>query len=233
MGRHTATTTSIFTKLALGSIAVGTASALIAPTASAAPDSDWDALAQCESGGDWSINTGNGYHGGLQFNQQTWAAHGGQEYAPTANQATREQQIAVAERVLASQGWGAWPACSQRLGLNSAPSERTAPNAPAAPAVPQRAQEQHAAPVQATSFTELSSEDSFKPASQLYTLAVAALEKANVQVPEELDNLYAQYADDADAFYAEARDIVDPALSEAGLDVTNLESAFQKVLALA
>lgn len=77
----------------------------------------WDALAQCESGGDWSIDTGNGFSGGLQFHPQTWTAHGGGQYAPTAGQATREQQIAVAEKVQASQGWGAWPACSAQLGL--------------------------------------------------------------------------------------------------------------------
>lgn len=77
----------------------------------------WDSLAQCESNGDWSADTGNGYHGGLQFHPQTWSAYGGQQYAAYAHQATREQQIAVAERVLASQGWGAWPACARRLGL--------------------------------------------------------------------------------------------------------------------
>ena len=77
----------------------------------------WDSIAQCESGGNWAINTGNGYHGGLQFSPSTWNAHGGQEYAPYAYMATREQQIAVAERVKASQGWGAWPACTSRLGL--------------------------------------------------------------------------------------------------------------------
>lgn len=77
----------------------------------------WDALAQCESGGDWSIDTGNGYSGGLQFHPQTWTAHGGGQYAPTAGQASREQQIAVAEKIQASQGWGAWPACSASLGL--------------------------------------------------------------------------------------------------------------------
>ncbi len=77
----------------------------------------WDAIAQCESGGNWSINTGNGYQGGLQFSPSTWAAYGGTAYAPTANQATREQQIAIAEKTQASQGWGAWPACTAKLGL--------------------------------------------------------------------------------------------------------------------
>lgn len=77
----------------------------------------WDQLAQCESGGNWAINTGNGYHGGLQFSPSTWNAYGGQQYAPTANLATREQQIAIAEKVQAGQGWGAWPSCTAKLGL--------------------------------------------------------------------------------------------------------------------
>ena len=77
----------------------------------------WDSIAQCESGGDWSISTGNGFSGGLQFHPQTWIGHGGGQYAPTAGQASREQQIAIAEKVQASQGWGAWPACTAKLGL--------------------------------------------------------------------------------------------------------------------
>ncbi|MDR7328859.1 resuscitation-promoting factor [Corynebacterium guangdongense] len=92
-----------------------------APAASSAPavagGSVWDSIAQCESGGNWSINTGNGYQGGLQFSQSTWAAYGGTAYAPTADQASREQQIAIAEKTQASQGWGAWPACTAKLGL--------------------------------------------------------------------------------------------------------------------
>ena len=90
-------------------------------TGAAAPavanGSVWDQLAQCEAGGDWSINTGNGFSGGLQFTPSTWAAFGGTEYAPEAWQASREQQIAVAEKVQAAQGWGAWPACTSKLGL--------------------------------------------------------------------------------------------------------------------
>jgi LysM repeat protein len=74
----------------------------------------WDRLAQCESGGNWGINTGNGYSGGLQFSPGTWAANGG---TGSAHNASREEQIRVAERVRASQGWGAWPACSAKLGL--------------------------------------------------------------------------------------------------------------------
>ncbi|MGN9814437.1 transglycosylase family protein [Streptomyces sp. SD11] len=86
--------------------------------ASAATASEWDTVAQCESGGNWSINTGNGYYGGLQFSASTWAAYGGSSYASTADQASKSQQIAVAEKVLASQGKGAWPSCG--VGLSGA-----------------------------------------------------------------------------------------------------------------
>ena len=77
----------------------------------------WDRLAQCESGGNWSINTGNGYYGGVQFSAPTWNAMGGQKYAPTADKATREQQIEIASKLQAQSGWGQWPACSASLGL--------------------------------------------------------------------------------------------------------------------
>jgi LysM repeat protein len=82
--------------------------------AAPASGSVWDRLAQCESGGNWGISTGNGYSGGLQFAQGTWAANGG---SGSAHNASRAEQIRVAERVRASQGWGAWPACSAKLGL--------------------------------------------------------------------------------------------------------------------
>ncbi|WP_433200605.1 transglycosylase family protein [Nocardia sp. CA-107356] len=81
-------------------------------TASAAPTHNWDGVAQCESGGNWGINTGNGYYGGLQFSQSTWAANGG---AGSANSASKDEQIRVAENVLATQGPGAWPVCGQYL----------------------------------------------------------------------------------------------------------------------
>ena len=85
------------------------------PPVAAASGRNWDAVAKCESGGNWSINTGNGYYGGLQFSAGTWNGHGGTAYAPRADLATREQQIAVAEKVLASQGKGAWPTCGRNL----------------------------------------------------------------------------------------------------------------------
>ncbi|MFF5453210.1 transglycosylase family protein [Streptomyces sp. NPDC012950] len=91
---------------------------MTAGTASAATSSEWDRVAQCESGGNWSINTGNGYYGGLQFSASTWAAYGGTAYASTADQASKSQQIAIAEKVLAGQGKGAWPSCG--VGLSGA-----------------------------------------------------------------------------------------------------------------
>ena len=77
----------------------------------------WDALAQCESGGNWAINTGNGYYGGLQFSLGTWQGYGGAEFAAYLHEATREQQIIVAERLHAARGYQPWPACRLKLGL--------------------------------------------------------------------------------------------------------------------
>lgn len=115
-----------------------------AGVANAAPASTWDSLAQCESGGNWGINTGNGFSGGLQFTPSTWAAFGGQG-AP--QDASRGQQIAVAENVLQGQGWGAWPACSAKLGLSGGanPSAEPMQQAPVAQA-PVQAQAQQIQP---------------------------------------------------------------------------------------
>ncbi|GAA1936031.1 transglycosylase family protein [Kitasatospora viridis] len=99
--------------------ALPVAGLVTATTASAASTSTWNAVAQCESTGNWSINSGNGFYGGLQFTSSTWAAYGGTQYAPQANQATPAQQIAVAEKVLADQGPGAWPVCSVQAGLTA------------------------------------------------------------------------------------------------------------------
>ncbi|MFD8570628.1 transglycosylase family protein [Streptomyces sp. NPDC059639] len=85
--------------------------------AQAADAGTWNKVAACESSNNWSINTGNGFYGGLQFTASTWSAYGGGAYAQRADLATKDQQIAVAEKVLASQGPGAWPVCSQRAGL--------------------------------------------------------------------------------------------------------------------
>ena len=97
-----------------------------ATSADAASEAQWDALAKCESGGNWHINTGNGFYGGLQFSAGTWRAYGGSAFARTADKATREQQITVAAKVAAAQGWGAWPSCSYRAGIRG--SSPTAPD---------------------------------------------------------------------------------------------------------
>ena len=140
-GRHRKPTTSGRTvaKVAITGMIVGAPLTVLAAPASAA--NNWDAVAQCESGGNWGINTGNGFSGGLQFTPQTWAGYGGQG---SAQNASREQQIQVAERVLAGQGKGAWPVCGQGLGSASPSSAKTQP----APVQQQAPAQQYTAPTQ-------------------------------------------------------------------------------------
>ena len=130
--RSSSSTRTSARALRRGAVVLGGAAAVslgvLAAPASAAASNNWDAVAQCESSGNWAINTGNGYYGGLQFSQSTWAAFGGTEYASRADLATKAQQIAVAERTLDVQGPGAWPTCGK--GLNP-----SAPEAGAAPVV--------------------------------------------------------------------------------------------------
>jgi hypothetical protein len=90
--------------------------ALDAP-AHAASGRTWDRLARCESGGNWQINTHNGYYGGLQISIGTWRGYGGGKLASLPSRASRAEQIRVAERIKHHQGWGAWPTCSHRIGL--------------------------------------------------------------------------------------------------------------------
>ena len=119
-----------------GSAAVAVAAAplvLGAGNASAATVEQWDAVAACESGGNWAINTGNGYYGGLQFSHSTWTSHGGSGYA---NQASKEEQIRVAENVLRSQGPGAWPTCGRGLSTDVSPNLAPEPVAPIEPVKP-------------------------------------------------------------------------------------------------
>jgi len=97
--------------------ALAAAGVATASDAHAASTSTWDRVAACESGGNWAINTGNGFYGGLQFTHQTWIAFGGGAYAYNANLASKSAQITIAEKVLAVQGPGAWPVCSVRAGL--------------------------------------------------------------------------------------------------------------------
>jgi resuscitation-promoting factor RpfA len=125
---RTSTGRSLLRLAVVGAVATGVPLAL-AGTASAAPESAWDKLAQCESGGNWKINSGNGYYGGIQFNASTWRAYGG---SGMPHQASKSEQIAVAERTLAAQGWGAWPACSRKMslhGIAAEPGKKAAPSA--------------------------------------------------------------------------------------------------------
>jgi LysM repeat protein len=125
--------------MALGAVTLAAGAAMVPTAANAADDSTWDDLAQCEAGGNWSADTGNGYSGGLQFNQGTWEANGG---SGNPADASRGEQIRVAENVLDSQGWGAWPECSAQTGASGqaepsqdqAPAEEQAPQQEQAPA---------------------------------------------------------------------------------------------------
>ncbi len=120
------------------------ATGMLATGGAANAATGWDEVAACESGGDWSINTGNGYYGGLQFSQQTWEGFGGTEYASSADQASKSEQIAVAERVLAEQGAGAWPNCGSALsgGADTGSSPAPEEEAPEQEAPEQEAPEQ-------------------------------------------------------------------------------------------
>ncbi|BBY64805.1 transglycosylase family protein [Mycolicibacterium helvum] len=137
-GRHRKPTSSSVSvaKIAVTGAVIGGGSLAFAGQAQAAPDTEWDQVARCESGGNWAINTGNGYQGGLQFSPGTWAAHGGGQFAPAANMATKDQQIAIAEHVLATQGRGAWPVCGRGL---SGATPRNVVNEPAPDALPVQA----------------------------------------------------------------------------------------------
>jgi resuscitation-promoting factor RpfA len=128
-GRHRKPTQSGINvaKVAFTGAVIGGSGLAMSAQAAAATDGEWDRVAHCESGNNWSINTGNGYQGGLQFSPSTWRSSGGADFAPAANMASRDQQIAVAERVLSRQGRGAWPVCG--TGLSSATPRNLAPPA--------------------------------------------------------------------------------------------------------
>ncbi|MFH5206900.1 transglycosylase family protein [Antrihabitans spumae] len=123
--KRTATFAAAASAIAVAPLALGSG------TASAASVAQWDAVAQCESGGNWAINTGNGYSGGLQFSPSTWSSNGG---SGSAHNASKEEQIRVAENVLASQGKGAWPTCGTGLTTDSKPDLAPAPEVAPAPA---------------------------------------------------------------------------------------------------
>ncbi|GJF27802.1 transglycosylase [Kitasatospora sp. NE20-6] len=152
--------------------ALPVAGLVTANSASAASVSTWDAVAQCESGGNWAINTGNGFYGGLQFTNSTWAAFGGTAYASQANLATKAQQISVAEKVLASQGPGAWPVCSVKAGLTKGgAAAQVDTTTPAATPAPKAAAPKAAAPKAAAPATTAPKADTEQKASRSETRA--------------------------------------------------------------
>ncbi|PBO25325.1 peptidase, partial [Streptomyces albidoflavus] len=151
INRASLTVTAGGAGLALPLVAAGTADAASADT--------WAKVAACESSGDWSINTGNGYYGGLQFKQSTWEAYGGGAYAGRADLASKDQQIAVAEKVLDGQGPGAWPACSQKAGLTRGGPAPAAPEAAPAPR-----------PVKAPAATPTTTPQSKAGTAEMYTV---------------------------------------------------------------
>jgi len=114
-GRHRKPTTSAVNvaKIAFTGAVIGSGSLALAGQAGAATDGEWDQVARCESGGNWAINTGNGYYGGLQFSLSTWQGIGGSGYP---HEHPRETQIAMGKQLWQTSGWGAWPACTRKLG---------------------------------------------------------------------------------------------------------------------
>ncbi len=157
-------------RLVTGGLAVAgaaVAGAVFMPTAAnAADDATRDALAQCESGGNWAINTGNGYYGGLQFSMSTWQANGG---VGNPADASREEQIRVAENVLATQGWGAWPSCSAQIGASGAAEPSQAAPAPA-PAQAAPAEAAPAAPAEQSAPEPTYTLPDVEPSDETYTV---------------------------------------------------------------
>ncbi|MEU2351308.1 transglycosylase family protein [Modestobacter sp. NPDC049651] len=194
----------------VGAAAVGLGATIgVGTTAASAAEHDWSGVAQCESGGNWSINTGNGYYGGLQFSQSTWAGYGGTAYAARADLASPAQQIAVAEKVLAGQGIGAWPVCGKKLtgGTTAAAAAAPAPKAAPAPApapkaapAPQAAPAPKAAPVQER-----------QPAASRATRqapAAAATGSYTVQSGDTLGKIAAKNGTSWQSLYAKNRGVV-------------------------
>jgi murein L,D-transpeptidase YcbB/YkuD len=170
------TSTRLRTTKRAGAVALALAAGstgLIASTAGAASATNWDAIAQCESGGNWSTNTGNGFSGGLQFTQSTWDANGG---TGSPNGASREQQIAVAQRVAATQGMGAWPVC----GANGGSASTATTNSSEAPAAASRSESRHAVTTTRSTKTTYSAPTSTPQAVYLSTKLVRQ-HRADVQ----------------------------------------------------
>ncbi|MFI1682855.1 transglycosylase family protein [Streptomyces sp. NPDC020607] len=167
--------------------------------AGAADSGVWDRIARCESGGNWQINTGNGYYGGLQFSAGTWRAYGGGAYAPTADRASKAQQIAVAARVQRAQGWGAWPSCAARAGAYGSAPSAAAPVPKAAKPAPRAAKPAPKAVGQRPGGTaDRSDRGSSRGASGNYT----------VRQGDTLSLIAARYGTDWQRVYAANRQVI-------------------------
>ncbi|MFE7549088.1 transglycosylase family protein [Streptomyces gardneri] len=208
--RRPSKATQVVTLVGVTGVAVA-APLMTAGTASAATASEWDRVAQCESGGNWSINTGNGYYGGLQFSASTWAAYGGTAYAPTANQASKSQQIAIAEKVLAGQGKGAWPSCG--VGLSGASYDGgSAESAPQQPAQqPQQTQQPRQERKAEQPTTRSEQRQAPKKSTQQYAAPKAATKKTVTtptgKVVKKGDGEYKVVAGDTPSKIAEAHGV--------------------------
>ncbi|MEZ7668756.1 transglycosylase family protein [Rothia sp. 27098_8_27] len=204
--------TSIRRTAAALAIGGAVAATMSMPAANAVDGATWDALAQCESGGNWSINTGNGFYGGLQFTQQSWNGVGMSGSPATAS---RAQQIEAGERLLAIQGWGAWPACSAKLGLYgktgaaptytepttvaaqsqtqqtyTAPAAQAAPAAPAAQAAPAAVEAPAAAPAAQAAPAVVEAPAAAPAAPAVEAPAAAAPAAAPVAAPKAAAGTY-------------------------------------------
>jgi LysM repeat protein len=184
---------SMKTRLAgIGVVGAATVVGGVATAGSAHASTNWDAIAQCESGGNWSINTGNGFYGGLQFTSSTWAAYGGTAYASQANLASRDAQIAVAEKVLAGQGIGAWPVCGARAGSTSAPVV-SAPAAPAPSTSRSTTRVAPATPATPKATTKAPAKATTKAPAKTTTAPAVSGNKVTVKAGDTLSELAVKY----------------------------------------
>ena len=165
--------TSIRRTAAALAIGGAVAATMSMPAANAVDGATWDALAQCESGGNWSINTGNGFYGGLQFTQQSWNGVGMSGSPATA---TRAQQIEAGERLLAIQGWGAWPACSAKLGLYGKTGAAPTYTEPTTVAAQSQTQQTYTAPAAQAAPAAAPAAPAAAPAAPAAQAAPAAVE---------------------------------------------------------
>ena len=208
--------------IASGIVALAAAVTLVPTAANAADDATWDALAQCESGGNWAINTGNGYYGGLQFSLPTWEANGG---VGNPADASREEQIRIAENVLATQGWGAWPSCSAQIGATGAAEPREAPaEAPAEEPAPA----EQPAPAEAPAAEQPAPAEEPAPAAEPEAPAydLPEVEASNDTYTIESGDTLAKIADELDIssgwmglFAVNQEDVTNPDLIFAGQDL--------------